>query len=71
MPLGVKIELWLGEDDSRQSALHLFADPAKVAKDLLAVAAANEGLTGFNIDLETAHSTPAGEEPWLPKFYLN
>ena len=44
----MKIELWLGEDDSRQSALHLFANPAKVAKDLLAVATANEGLTGFN-----------------------
>ena len=66
VPLGVKIELWLGEDDSRQSALHLFADPAKVAKDLLAVAAANEGLTGFNIDLETAHSTPADAQLSVP-----
>ena len=62
----MKIELWLGEDDSRQSALHLFADPAKVAKDLLAVAAANEGLTGFNIDLETAHSTPADAQLSVP-----
>jgi hypothetical protein len=59
VPLGVKVELWLGEDDSRQSALHMFSDPAALAKSLLGVAAANPGLTGFNIDMETAHSTPA------------
>jgi hypothetical protein len=55
--LGIKVELWLGEDDSRQSALHMFSNPEKVATDLLAVAEVNPGITGFNLDTETAHST--------------
>jgi hypothetical protein len=49
----VKVELWLGEDDSRQSALHMFKNPAKFAADLIAVAEANLGLSGFNLDLES------------------
>ena len=57
--LGVKVELWLGEDDSRQSALHMFENPKVFAADLLAVAKANPGLSGFNLDTETAHSTAA------------
>jgi outer membrane protein assembly factor BamB len=51
--LGIKVELWLGEDDSRQSALHMFKNPTKFAADLIAVAKANPGLTGFNLDLES------------------
>lgn len=48
--LGVKVELWLGEDDSRQSALHMFKNPTKFAADLIAVAKANPGLSGFNLE---------------------
>jgi hypothetical protein len=59
LKLGIKVELWLGEDDSRQSALHMFQGPAKVAQDLIAVAKAHPGISGFNLDTETAHSTAA------------
>lgn len=58
--LGVKVELWLGEDDSRQSALHMFKDPAKLAADLIKVARDNPGVSGFNLDTETVNSTPGG-----------
>ena len=53
--LGVKVELWLGEDDSYQSAQLLFDHPEDTAQDLLAVVAQNPGITGFNIDLEPGH----------------
>jgi hypothetical protein len=62
----IKVELWLGEDDSRQSALHMFKNPKKVAADLLAVAEANPGISGFNLDTETKHSTAADAQLSVP-----
>ena len=56
--LGVRSELWLGEDDSRESALALFAHPSETAQALIAVANANPGISGFNIDLETSGNQP-------------
>ena len=64
--LGVKVELWLGEDDSRQSALHMFKDPAKFAADLIKVARDNPGLSGFNLDTETVNSTPEDAQLSVP-----
>jgi hypothetical protein len=57
--MGVRSELWLGEDDSRESALALFAHPKETAADLLALANKYPGLSGFNIDMETDGSVPA------------
>ena len=51
--LGIRTELWLGEDDSISSARYLFAHPAETARDLLAVAARHLDIAGFNIDLES------------------
>ena len=50
--LGVRTELWLGEDDSYGSAQHLFDHPEETASDLIAVAARHPNIRGFNIDLE-------------------
>lgn len=55
--LGVRVELWLGEDDSITSARYLFAHPSETAAALLGVAAANPDIKGFNIDLETSKGT--------------
>ena len=63
--LGIKVELWLGEDDSRESALHMFKNPAKFASDLIAVAKTYPGLTGFNLDLES-RSTAADAKLSVP-----
>lgn len=51
--LGVRTELWLGEDDSYESAQYLFAHSAETADDLLGLAAQHPGISGFNIDLES------------------
>ena len=51
--LGVKAELWLGEDDSISSAAYMFAHANETAASLLSVAAEHPGLSGFNFDLET------------------
>lgn len=64
--LGVKVELWLGEDDSRQSALHMFKDPAAFAADLIRVSRENPGLTGYNLDTETRGSTAADARLSVP-----
>ena len=55
--LGIRTELWLGEDDSLSSARYLFSHADETAASLLAVAAhARQGfggnISGFNIDLE-------------------
>jgi hypothetical protein len=52
-PLGVKTELWLGEDDSISSASYMFAHANETAAALLSIAAEHPGLSGFNFDLET------------------
>ena len=49
--VGVRIELWLGEDDSLQSARYLIGHAAETSKALLAIAASNRAITGFNLDL--------------------
>lgn len=51
--LGVKTELWLGEDDSISSAAYMFAHANETAASLLSIAAEHPGLSGFNFDLET------------------
>ena len=51
--LGVRVELWLGEDDSYESAQYLFKHPEETAQDLLKVADKYKGwIQGFNLDLE-------------------
>jgi hypothetical protein len=54
--LGIRPELWLGEDDSMSSARYLFTHAEETAADLLAMAKANPGLVGFNLDLETGEA---------------
>eukprot|EP00038_Savillea_parva_P011118 m.195216 g.195216 ORF g.195216 m.195216 type:complete len:454 (-) comp19427_c0_seq1:180-1541(-) len=56
--LGVRVELWLGEDDSIDSARYLFAHADDTASTLLKFAADNPDIKGFNIDLETGYGTP-------------
>lgn len=51
--LGIRSELWLGEDDAMSSARYLFAHAEETAAALLALAKSNPGLVGFNLDLET------------------
>lgn len=63
--LGIRSELWLGEDDSLASARYLFSHARETAADLLAVAAATPGLAGFNIDLETWLGTTADAEDYV------
>ena len=51
--LGIRVELWLGEDDAYGSAQYLFAHPEDTANALIQVAAKYPGLIqGFNLDLE-------------------
>jgi len=57
--LDIRVELWLGEDDSIASARYLFAHANETASDLLAIARATPGIVGFNIDLETRLGTEA------------
>lgn len=52
--MGIRSELWLGEDDAISSARYLFAHPEETAADLLSIAKDNPGLVGFNLDLETS-----------------
>eukprot|EP00039_Didymoeca_costata_P014603 m.237650 g.237650 ORF g.237650 m.237650 type:complete len:435 (+) comp16057_c0_seq35:117-1421(+) len=51
--LGVRAELWLGEDDSIVSAHTLFANSEEFANDLIAVTAQYPSIVGFNLDLES------------------
>lgn len=51
--LGIRSELWLGEDDSIDSARYLFAHAEQTADSLLAINKQYPGIQGFNIDLET------------------
>ena len=55
--MGIRVELWLGEDDSYQSAQRLFAHPDETATDLLALARRYPDISGFNIDLEPGKGT--------------
>lgn len=51
--LGIKTELWLGEDDSITSARYQFAHAQEIAASLLRIAKENPGLSGVNLDLES------------------
>ena len=51
--LGIRTELWLGEDDSFLSALHLFNHPNETAEALIDVSRRYPGIiNGFNYDPE-------------------
>ena len=55
--LGIRSELWLGEDDAMSSARYLFAHAEETAADLLAVAKANPGYA-FNPTIPLSFTTP-------------
>ena len=57
--LGVRSEIWLGQDDSPTSAAYLFAHADATAHALLDLARAYPGLRGFNLDLEGGTPVPA------------
>lgn len=50
--LGVRTELWLGEDDSLSSARYMCSHPNETAASMIALARAHPGIVGFNIDFE-------------------
>jgi hypothetical protein len=49
--MGIRAELWLGEDDSLLSAQYLISHPEATAAALVSVASKTAGIVGFNIDL--------------------
>ena len=59
--MGIRPEIWLGEDDSLQSARYLLSHPNLTTAKLLAVADANPGIAGFQIDLETKAAVTSAE----------
>ena len=52
MKLGVRTELWLGEDDSLSSARYMCAHAEETAAAMVRLARAHPGIVGFNLDLE-------------------
>jgi hypothetical protein len=58
--LGIKTELWLGNDGSLASARLLFANKTRVAAALQEVSKRYPGITGYNIDLEQQEGTYDG-----------
>ena len=54
---GVRVELWLGEDDSILSARTLFSHGTEAAAALVQVAHKHPGIVGFNYDPEAGVST--------------
>lgn len=57
--LGVRVELWLGEDDSIASPRYMFAHPEATAAALVAIHTETPAITGFNVDFETHLGTEA------------
>ena len=55
--LGIRAELWLGNDDSLVSARHLLQHPNETATALIDLAQQNSFIAGFNIDLEAGGGT--------------
>ena len=55
--MGIRPEIWLGEDDSLTSARFLFNSSAQIASALSRVATDYPGIAGFNLDLETKLGT--------------
>eukprot|EP01052_Picozoa_sp_SAG31_P025123 SAG31_NODE_2184_length_6244_cov_3.004882_5_plen_582_part_00 len=66
--MGIRPEIWLGEDDSVQSARYLLAHANKTAASLIGVANANPGISGFNIDLETKAEITSADVRQLTSF---
>ncbi len=50
--LGVRTELWLGEDDSLSSARYMCSHAEETAASMIELARAHPGIVGFNLDLE-------------------
>jgi hypothetical protein len=59
--VGVRSEVWLGEDWSLPSAQYLFSHAEQTAAALVAVARDTPGLVGFNLDLETQRPVNASD----------
>lgn len=59
--LGVRPEIWLGQDDSLSSARYLFNHSAQTATALLSVCKDSPDIKGFNLDLETKAAVTAGD----------
>ena len=67
--MGIRPEIWLGEDDSLQSARYLLSHINSTASQLLAVADANPGIAGFQIDLETKAPISTADVTQLTTFF--
>lgn len=67
--LGIRAELWLGEDGSYSSARYLFDHAEDTAQDLIALSEAHPTIVGFNIDLEPwSYATNASDTALLAAF---
>ena len=58
--LGIRTEIWLGEDDALSSSRYLWSHANKTADDLIAITKQYPDIKGFNLDLESGHGN--GEE---------
>jgi hypothetical protein len=63
--MGIRPEIWLGEDDSITSARTLFNSSSQIADALLHIADQNPGLAGFNLDLESKQGTPTDKRDFI------
>jgi hypothetical protein len=66
--LGIRSEIWLGEDDSISSARYLISHAGDFATTLIALAKSHPGLVGFNLDLETSAHVNASELTSFSRF---
>lgn len=55
--LGIRTEIWLGEDDALSSSRYMWSNPNKTADDLIAIAKEYPDIKGFNLDLESGQGT--------------
>ena len=69
--MGIRPEIWLGEDDSLSSARYLISHVNSTVTELLAVAAATPGIAGFQIDLETKAQITTDDVRQLTTFLRN
>ena len=66
--MGIRPEIWLGEDDSISSARYLMSHTNATVAKLLSVAEANPGTTGFQIDLETKAKITTADDAHFQTF---
>ena len=66
--MGIRPEIWLGEDDSISSARYLLSHANSTAAKMLSVAEANPGIAGFQIDLETKAKVTSVDVSQLKSF---